>query len=195
MITRFWWVRHGPTHAKTAVGHLDLPADLSDTAALARLAAYLPDPAVIVSSDLQRASATADAIQGNRTRLPHSPTLREMDFGDWDGVPFDQVAKRDPELSRACWDTPGDVAPPNGEIWNELSARIQTRTTELAAEHAGKDIVIVAHFAVILSALQNASNIAATSAMRFKVDNLSVTQLEYLHSADSWRVIGVNHTP
>ena len=37
-MTRLWWVRHGPTHAKAMVGWRDLPADLSDTAALARLA-------------------------------------------------------------------------------------------------------------------------------------------------------------
>lgn len=39
---RLWWVRHGPTHAKTFIGWTDRPADLSDTAALARLAAFLP---------------------------------------------------------------------------------------------------------------------------------------------------------
>jgi len=62
-------VRHGPTHAKTMVGHADVPADLSDTAALSRLSNYLPEVPV-VSSDLIRASATADAICGARPRLP-----------------------------------------------------------------------------------------------------------------------------
>ncbi|MCX8953857.1 histidine phosphatase family protein, partial [Ruegeria sp. NA] len=36
-MTRLHLVRHGPTHAKTMVGWSDLPADLSDTAALRRL--------------------------------------------------------------------------------------------------------------------------------------------------------------
>jgi alpha-ribazole phosphatase len=36
-MTRFWLVRHGPTHAKAMVGWSDLPADLSDTAALSRV--------------------------------------------------------------------------------------------------------------------------------------------------------------
>ncbi|MGL6209472.1 MAG: histidine phosphatase family protein, partial [Paracoccaceae bacterium] len=59
-MTRFFWVRHGPTHAKTMVGWTDLPADLSDTAALDRLKATLPQGAVTISSDLIRATATAD---------------------------------------------------------------------------------------------------------------------------------------
>ena len=36
-VTRFWWVRHGPTHEKAFTGWRDVPADLSDSAALARL--------------------------------------------------------------------------------------------------------------------------------------------------------------
>jgi broad specificity phosphatase PhoE len=41
-MSRIWLVRHGPTHAKGMVGWTDLPADLSDGAALARLNAHLP---------------------------------------------------------------------------------------------------------------------------------------------------------
>ena len=41
-MSRLFLVRHGPTHAKTMVGWSDLPADLSDTAALARLSDHLP---------------------------------------------------------------------------------------------------------------------------------------------------------
>ncbi|MDZ4137070.1 MAG: histidine phosphatase family protein, partial [Paracoccaceae bacterium] len=51
-MTRFHWVRHGPTHAKAMIGWTDLPADLSDHPAIARLTAFLPDAAGVVSSDL-----------------------------------------------------------------------------------------------------------------------------------------------
>ena len=47
-VTRFWWVRHGPTHEKAFVGWRDVPADLSDHAAIARLDAHLPQGAVLV---------------------------------------------------------------------------------------------------------------------------------------------------
>ncbi|KKL74425.1 hypothetical protein LCGC14_2065050, partial [marine sediment metagenome] len=48
MTGRLWWVRHGPTGATGMLGWGDLPADLSDKAALGRLAAHLPDDAVLV---------------------------------------------------------------------------------------------------------------------------------------------------
>ena len=84
-------IRHGPTHAKTMVGWSDLPADLSDHAALARLRSALPNEAVMVSSDLIRASATADAVSSGQLRLPNQPELREINFGDWELKSFDQI--------------------------------------------------------------------------------------------------------
>jgi alpha-ribazole phosphatase len=92
-MSRLWLVRHGPTHAKSFVGWTDLPADLSDTAALARLEIALPDVPV-VSSTLDRAVKTADAIQGVRPRLPHDPRLRETHFGDWENLTWAQIQDR-----------------------------------------------------------------------------------------------------
>ncbi len=195
MTTRLWFVRHGPTHSKAAVGWSDIPADLSDLAALERLSNYLPEQANIVSSDLQRASATADAVQGARNRLPNAPTLREMNFGDWDGRLFADIAKSDPETSRQFWESPGAIAPPNGESWNDLSARISSAVDTIITDHGTGDIIIVGHFAAILAALQRASGMNAKAAFAFKIDNLSVTRLDYLHSSKSWRVHGVNHLP
>jgi len=193
MITRFWWIRHGPTHAKGMVGWRDIPADLSDVAGLARLEAGLPLDARVVSSDLVRASATADAVVGSRDRLEHRAGLRELNFGTWDGVPFGDIAKQDPEGSREFWERPGEFAPPEGESWNGLAARIRGEVDDLIAEHAGQNVIAVAHFAVILTAIQMAGGLEAKQAFRFKIDNLSVTQLDYIHDAKAWRINGINH--
>ena len=134
-MTTWWWIRHGPTHEKSFVGWRDVPADLSDTAQIARLDAHLPDDALLVSSDLSRCVATADAIAGRRTRLPHAADIREFDFGDWDGLNYEQVMARDPNLSRDYWDKPGDVAPPNGESWNEASARVEQFVEQTNRDH------------------------------------------------------------
>lgn len=190
-MTRFWWVRHGPTHLKAAVGWSDPPADLSDTAALKRLSAHLPDDALVVSSDLQRASATADAIQGKRSRLSHLPDIREMNYGAWDGMDFTDIAVRDPDLSRQFWTMPGDIAPPDGESWNTLSTRVRTAINTLSGQH--ENVIAVAHFGTILAALQIAGGFDPSHAFTFKIDNLSVTRLDRLDTG--WRIHGVNHTP
>ena len=187
-MTRFWLVRHGPTHARGMVGWTDLPADLSDTAALQRLSAHLPADAPVISSDLSRAIATADALPG-RQRLPHDPALREIHFGRWEMRRHDEVEAEDPALIRAFWDTPGDIRPPGGESWNDLT----TRT--LAALHrlqgSAPEIIVVAHFGPILSALQHAAGITAAAVFAHRIDNLSITSLTIAPP----RVLAINHRP
>lgn len=186
---RLWMVRHGPTHAKSMVGWSDLPADLSDKAALARLSDYLP-AAHVVSSDLARARATADAVQAARPRLPHEPDLREIHFGDWELRGFAEIEAEDPERIRAYWEHPGDVTPPGGESWNMLTARVLSTLDRLLDVH--DDLVVVAHFGVILAQIQRAKGLTAYEAFSHRIDNLSVTSFD--HDRD-WRVGVINHTP
>ena len=193
MTTSYWFIRHGPTHAKGFCGHLDLPADLSDKAQIARLKAYLPTDAKILSSDLSRARETAKAIWNGQTWLPEAPAFREMDFGDWDGQDFDTVEKADPALWRAFWETPGTAAPPNGESFDQVTARIETALNALHTSGPQGNIIIVAHFAVILAALKRATGMPTASVFSFKINNFSVTRLDYLHKSNNWRVMGVNH--
>ncbi len=189
-MTRFWLVRHGPTHSRAFAGWRDIPADLSDTAAIARLNAHLPTGALLISSDLIRATATADAISANRTRLPHAPALREFHFGDWDGMNFTEVSTRWPTLSRMYWEEPGTVAPPNGESWDAGAARMNAAVDALIGTHP--DIIIVAHFGMILTQVQRALNINPHNALSYPIDNLSVTQITH---NGTWSCGPINHKP
>lgn len=193
-MTVWHWVRHGPTHEKTFVGWRDVPADLSDTAQIARLHDHLPKTALLISSDLIRAHATADAIaHPDRRRLPSEPDLRELHFGVWDGMRFSDVAARDPDLSRAYWETPGDVAPPDGESWNQAAARVNAVVDRLNNTQPEAHIIAVAHIGVILTQVQRALGVTAHQALSHTIDNLSVTQLH--HDAGQWSAVHINHCP
>jgi len=191
-MTNLHLIRHGPTHAKTMVGWSDLPADLSDHAALARLRAEVPNDAVLVASDLIRASATADAIATDQLRLPNQPQLREIHFGDWELKSFDDINSDDPDRVYEYFDSPGTAAPPNGENWISFSARINSAIDGLMAEYEGKDIIIVVHFGVIISQIQRAEACSPKHALRHAIDNLSLTQLSYAQGA--WAVHRINYT-
>lgn len=193
-MTRLFLVRHGPTHARGMVGWSDLPADLSDTAALTRLGAMLPDQAAVVSSDLSRASATADAIAGTRRRLPHEPGLREIHFGAWELRRHAEIEAEDPDRIRAYWERPGEVRPPGGESWNEVRARVDDAVDRLMASHSGGALIVVAHFGVILTQLQRALDLDAEQAFSHRIDNLSVTELTRL-APDQWLAGRINHRP
>ena len=193
-MTRLHLVRHGPTHARVMVGWSDLPADLGDTAALSRLSAHLPGDAALVSSDLTRASATADAIQGNLTRLPHVSDLREINFGGWELRSHQEIEAEDPDLIRAYWDHPGDVRPPGGESWYEVCARVDSAIDSLIEAHADGDLIIVAHFGVILTQIQRALRLDPDATFAHRIDNLSVSELTLLPGG-TWHVGRINHLP
>lgn len=190
-MSRVFWVRHGPTHAKAMVGWSDIPADLSDTDRIARLNAFLPREAVVISSDLIRAVATADAIAGDRHRLPHDPQLREIHFGDWEMQNFETI--EDQEKLRAFWDEPGLVRAPSGETWNEVVNRVDQGIARVVAAHPGVDIIAVAHMGAILTQVQQAERVTAYEAFAQRIDNFSVTELAL--DGDAWRSVRINHCP
>ena len=79
----------------------------------------------VVSSDLQRARAAAEAI--GPTTI--DPRWRELDFGDWDGLAPDQV---DSAALVRFWEDPDTCPPPNGERWSALVARVSDAIDALA---------------------------------------------------------------
>lgn len=192
-MTELHLVRHGPTHAKTMVGWSDLPADLSDTAQVARLADHLPSDGIVISSDLQRCIATADAIQRDRRRLEHDAALREIHFGDWELKAFAEIEATDPDRIRAYWETPGDVRPPNGESWNEVTSRVDGAIDRLITAHRGAKLIVVVHFGVILTQIQRAEQLTAEEVFAHRIDNLSVTSIKI--DDTGWTVHPINHIP
>ena len=186
--TRIWWVRHAPTHARVMTGQRDIAADLSDSAALARLADFLPATAPVTSSDLQRARATADAIARDRPRLPPDPGFREFDHGDWDGLHWTAIAAGWPDLSRAFWETPGDAAPPNGESWNQGAARVSAAADRYL--HL-PDVIIVSHMGAILTQLARATGQNPADTLAQSIPPLSVTCLA--HDGTHWQAELVAH--
>jgi broad specificity phosphatase PhoE len=165
-----WLVRHGPTHARTMVGWTDLPADLSDVAQIGALAAALP-AAPVVSSDLIRAAATADAVQGARPRLPHDPRLRELHYGDWEDRPFDALPEA--ELRR-YFDDPGPHRAPGGESWDDAAARVRAAIGDLPAG----DVVVVCHMGPILTLWAEARGVRPYEALAQRIDPLGLTRID-----------------
>jgi broad specificity phosphatase PhoE len=169
-------------------GWSDLPADLSDSGAVERLSRVLPR-APVVSSDLCRAIATADALAGPRPRLPHEPDLREMHFGAWELRTHAEAEAEDAVLARALWEEPGDCAPPGGESWNALCARVWAALDRLPAG----EVIAVCHFGPILAALQRARKITALEVFAQRIEPLSLTVLE--RKGQGWRVKAVDRRP
>ncbi|MDX2482385.1 MAG: histidine phosphatase family protein, partial [Pseudodonghicola sp.] len=61
----------------------------------------------------------------------------------------------------------------------------------LIAQHAGGDLIVVAHFGVILTQVQRALALDAEQAFGHRIDNLSVTEIT--RTAKGWQVGRINH--
>ncbi|RYY46751.1 MAG: histidine phosphatase family protein [Sphingomonadales bacterium] len=90
----------------------------------------------IVSSDLKRAQACADAIGQTRgIGVALDPRWREIDFGEWDGLRSAQI---DPGALGQFWNDPDASPPPGGERWSAMTARVSA-----AIEHLGEQTTLV----------------------------------------------------
>lgn len=190
-MTNWYWIRHAPTNLKSLVGWSDVDVDLSNIDMFARLNNYLPKNSIIVSSDLKRSIKTADLIQNSRDRIPNNKNFREFNFGEWELKNSEEISKKYPHLSKEYWSNPGDIAPPNGESWNQAAKRVDREVDQINKEYKGCNIIAIGHFGVILTQLQRAAKIEARSAISFQIDNLSITHIEHL-SETNWRILGVN---
>ena len=95
---QIWLVRHAqPLVAQgLCYGALDVPADALATQQAAQdLAQALPHGLQVFSSPLQRCERLAQVLQGLRPDLTYKtdPRLAEMNFGAWEGQPWDAIAR------------------------------------------------------------------------------------------------------
>jgi broad specificity phosphatase PhoE len=112
------------------------------------LAARLKDIgiAAIYSSPLLRARQTAEAIAAHhRVEVKIEPDLREIDYGDWEGLKVADVLERFPEIEKLRREEPMKFVAPNGEPMRQFAKRVISAIQRVAASHAGETICVVAH--------------------------------------------------
>jgi broad specificity phosphatase PhoE len=207
--TRWWWVRHAPVTVNDGrcYGQTDLACDCSNAEAFAALARMLPKDAIWITSTLKRTHLTAEAIV--RAGLPGpdpipgpgvlaEPELAEQHFGEWQGVKYTELPYKQENNLHPFWLAPAHVAPPGGESFVELVARVTPAVRRLTREHAGRDIIAVTHGGTIRAALYEALGLTPEASLAINIDNLSLTRLDYWPGAKGehpWQVVAVNHAP
>lgn len=201
--TRWWWIRHAPViQAENRIyGQTDLPCDCSDEALFRGIAKALPAPAVLVTSDLQRATQTAAAIVAAGLALPDGildAAFREQHFGDWQGEMREEFFARRGGHVPGAWLAPPEERAPNGESFVDLVERVIPAVERYTLDHGGRDIICVAHGGTIKAALGHALGLDYAQSLAFSLANCSVTRLDHLlpdNGPEAWRVGMVNWLP
>jgi broad specificity phosphatase PhoE len=160
-VTRLVLCRHG--EAEGAAGRFCGSFDPALSAAGRRQAQSLRvvvGESALYSSPALRALETARAT-GREPIV--EPDLRELDFGEADGLTYDDVAARWPDLYEAWLRTPTEVRFPVGEAFADFRARVLTALARIEC-----DAVVVTHSGVIRTAL--AHWLAMPDAALFRID-------------------------
>ena len=202
--TRWWWVRHAPVREDGGCiyGQKDIGCDTSDREVFEAVGKILPRNAVWYASNLKRTHQTADAIWAAGFPKPASPIVHEAAFaeqnlGDWQGLNRAEFFASRPIEVGSYWFAPIDERAPNGESFMDIYNRVRGAIERINIEHAGKDVIAVAHGGTIKAAVGLALGDQPEKGLAFTIDNCSVTRLDHLASAhhSGWRIPMVNQQP
>lgn len=141
-------IRHGlpdfPEGKRMCIGSTDIPMGDEGRLQAAQMAKMLPPVTAVFSSPLIRAVQTAQAIGQPITVLRD---LRELDAGEWDGLTFDEIKVRYPDLYAARG--MDQTLPLPGAEENESGLARFYAAMETAAQIVPGDCAVVAHGGVI----------------------------------------------
>jgi len=191
--------RHGRTewnHAQRFQGQLDVPLDDVGREQASRAAAVLAHRqlALIVSSDLSRATATASALAEVSGRpVISDPDLREAHAGRWQGRTHAEIAQDDgPALDR--WRTASDVRPGgDGETRSEVAARVAAAVNRhMAAVPADGCAVFVTHGGAARAAVAQLLGLALLDWQRMAVLRNCAWAVLEVDRFGSWRLESYN---
>lgn len=165
-------IRHGlpdfPDGRVLCLGSTDTPLGEAGLQQAAQMAKRLPPVTAVFSSPLSRALQTAQAIGMHVTVIPG---LREMDAGEWDGLNFQQIRQRYPELY-AARGRDKTLPLPGAEDHEKALVRF-CDAMDTAAQAAPGDFAVVAHGGIIAQFLQK------TNGIWYKPDYTQIISLRY----------------
>jgi broad specificity phosphatase PhoE len=111
-------------------------------------------PAALYTSPARRALETARAVALATGLEPVAePRLRELEFGEVDGLAFDEVATSYPDLCADWLRAPTRVRFPGGESFAELRARALDAAAAVTDRHEGETVAAITHAGVIRALL------------------------------------------
>ncbi|MCA9977788.1 MAG: alpha-ribazole phosphatase [Chloroflexota bacterium] len=186
MVTRLLLVRHGETDLNAHhqfQGQMDMPLNdhgRMQAQALHPLLVAEPIAAVYVS-DLQRAEETrALVLAGRDIATITDQRLRELNFGAWEGLTYDDIQAQD-AAALAAWEADMlNHAPPRGETLAQFAARVQAVVADIRAQYAdGETVLVVAHGGVLQLILCAALNLPPTAYWQFQVKPASLAEVVF----------------
>ncbi len=184
-MTTIYLVRHGEVagnsgEIRTFAGARDLELTPTGVSQAQSVADRLEDEKIdaVYASTLQRAWKTADGIAARHNlQTVRDAGFSEVNYGAWEGLSEAEILRDHADLWRSRVDDPWNIAPPDGESYAMLWARLEPAWNALLQRHDGQSVVLVGHNGSIRVLLCQLLGAPPANARRLQIDNCSVTKL------------------
>ncbi len=176
-------LRHGetgPEHQDRYIGHKDIPMADSGYRRIEALADLIrmAGPLRCFSSPLQRCRASAEIVS-NRLDIPvqFENDLREVDFGDWEGLSFMEIAAIWPDQVSQWARLDAEFSFPGGESFVDFLRRVK-RVADMLASVPEKAVLVCTHGGIIRSLICHFLRLRPEHYILFNVKPATLATLE-----------------
>jgi broad specificity phosphatase PhoE len=139
------------------------------------------DVDVIYSSSLKRTMQTASYIS-EALNLPviSSDMLKEINGGDWEDVPWEELQERWPDEYEVWENRPYEHRMPNGESMDEFQNRLINEVMRIIRLNEGRNILVVTHGTAIRAMLCHFRDCTLEEMINVAwCDNTAITIIDY----------------
>jgi len=130
----------------------------------------------VYASPLLRCRQSCDILFPDST-VQYKDALREIDFGRWEGLTFEEIRQQDSESVNSWAEDPGNFTFPEGESVPDFSKRIE-KVARFLSKEQGQRLMLVCHGGVIRGLLCYFLGIDYKNALLFQVKKGSYTTIE-----------------
>lgn len=133
----------------------------------------------VVASPLRRTQETAGIVAGELgLDVSLEAGIVETDFGEWEGYSFAEIMAKWPAEMDA-WLGSTAIAPPGGETFDAVSARVVEARDRLLNAYAGKTVVAVSHVTPIKMMVRHALDAPMRSIYQMELAPASITTITF----------------
>jgi broad specificity phosphatase PhoE len=162
------FIRHAEIDMAGAFcGHSNPPINARGRKQIQQLVDELNDEEIncVFTSDLERAVSTADTL-AETLRVPciKRPNLREINFGSWEGLTWQQIQERDETYARRWTEAYPNLPAPGGESFANFQTRVIAEVTEILNTIDRHHGAVVTHGGVMRVVLQVMCGLAENEA-------------------------------
>jgi len=132
----------------------------------------------IYASPMKRVQQTlAPFLSGGAQQQTIIEELREVDFGDWTGLNWEQVAEKFNLLTHEWLEHIEQGILPNGENGTQFRARVEPALRQIIENHPGQTVAIFCHGGVVRMMLSILLDLPLPRTNMFEVEYASITEL------------------